>query len=73
MPIQDTRHTRKLLSFFGLSSQLHSFHEHNEHSKEDQVEQSADLNLLVGTEFSCPGLMRSSSSFTVLCPKPGCL
>ena len=35
--VQDTRHTRKLLTFFGLTCQLYSFHEHNEHSKEAQV------------------------------------
>ena len=35
--LQDTRHTRKLLTFFGLSSRLYSFHEHNEHNKESQV------------------------------------
>ena len=34
---QDTRHTRKLLTYFGLSSRLYSFHEHNEHEKESQV------------------------------------
>ena len=36
--LQDTRHTRKLLTYFGLSSRLYSFHEHNEHDKEAQVE-----------------------------------
>ncbi len=35
--VQDTRHTRKLLTYFGLSSRLYSFHEHNEHEKESQV------------------------------------
>ena len=35
--LQDTRHTKKLLTFFGLSSRLYSFHEHNEHEKESQV------------------------------------
>ena len=34
---EDTRHSRKLLSFFGLSTQLYSFHEHNEHSRGTQV------------------------------------
>ena len=35
--LQDTRHTRKLLTYFGLSSRLYSFHEHNEREKESQV------------------------------------
>lgn len=34
---EDTRHSRKLLSYFGISTQLYSFHEHNEHAKEAQV------------------------------------
>lgn len=34
---EDTRHSRKLLSYFGIITQQHSFHEHNEHAKEAQV------------------------------------
>ncbi len=34
---EDTRHSHKLLSFFGITTQLYSFHEHNEHAKEGQA------------------------------------
>ncbi|BDA43028.1 Ribosomal RNA small subunit methyltransferase I [Coccomyxa sp. Obi] len=34
---EDTRHSHKLMSFFGITTQLYSFHEHNEHAKEGQV------------------------------------
>lgn len=34
---EDTRHSQKLLSFFAITTQLYSFHEHNEHAKEGQA------------------------------------
>lgn len=34
---EDTRHTRQLLSHFGISTPLHSFHQHNERQKEALV------------------------------------
>ena len=34
---EDTRHSRKLLTHFGIEGQLVSFHEHNEKGKQEQV------------------------------------
>jgi 16S rRNA (cytidine1402-2'-O)-methyltransferase len=34
---EDTRHTRKLLTHFGISKKIESFHEHNEQAKADSV------------------------------------
>ncbi|KAI7839904.1 hypothetical protein COHA_006384 [Chlorella ohadii] len=34
---EDTRHTRQLLTHFGISTPLHSFHQHNERQKEGLV------------------------------------
>ncbi|HUO84312.1 MAG TPA: 16S rRNA (cytidine(1402)-2'-O)-methyltransferase [Thermoanaerobaculia bacterium] len=34
---EDTRHTRKLLTHFGISVPLDSFHEHNERDKTDRI------------------------------------
>jgi 16S rRNA (cytidine1402-2'-O)-methyltransferase len=34
---EDTRHTRKLLNHFGISTKVESFHEHNEAEKADAV------------------------------------
>lgn len=34
---EDTRHTRQLLTHFGISTPLHSFHQHNERQKEALV------------------------------------
>lgn len=34
---EDTRHTRKLLSHFGISARLESLHEHNERARVDHV------------------------------------
>lgn len=34
---EDTRHSRKLLNHYNIDAQLHSFHQHNEHNKQDRV------------------------------------
>ena len=34
---EDTRHSRKLLNHYNISSRLHSFHQHNERTKQAQV------------------------------------
>ena len=34
---EDTRHSRKLLNHYGIQGHLHSFHQHNEHSKQARV------------------------------------
>ena len=34
---EDTRHSRKLLNHYNIDAHLHSFHQHNEHSKQDRV------------------------------------
>ena len=34
---EDTRHSRKLLNYYNISSRLYSFHQHNEHTKQAQV------------------------------------
>ena len=45
---EDTRHTRKLLSYFGIGHRpLQSFHAHNEHERQPQA---------------CSAAMRSASS-----------
>ena len=34
---EDTRHSRKLLNHYGIKSHMYSFHQHNEHSKQNKV------------------------------------
>ena len=34
---EDTRHSRKLLNHYDIRAQMYSFHQHNEHSKQDKV------------------------------------
>ena len=34
---EDTRHSRKLLNHYDIKAQMHSFHQHNEHGKQDKV------------------------------------
>ena len=34
---EDTRHSRKLLNHYNIDAHLHSFHQHNENSKQDKV------------------------------------
>ena len=34
---EDTRHTRKLLTHFGIDGNVHSFHEHNEDDKSEHI------------------------------------
>ncbi|HYS56334.1 MAG TPA: 16S rRNA (cytidine(1402)-2'-O)-methyltransferase [Thermoanaerobaculia bacterium] len=34
---EDTRHTRKLLTHFGIKGDVHSFHEHNEDDKSEHI------------------------------------
>lgn len=34
---EDTRHSRKLLNHYGIKAHMHSFHQHNEHSKQVRV------------------------------------
>lgn len=34
---EDTRHSKKLLNHFSIKAQLYSFHQHNEHSREQVV------------------------------------
>ncbi|KAL3139566.1 hypothetical protein ABBQ38_003886 [Trebouxia sp. C0009 RCD-2024] len=34
---EDTRHSRKLLNHYKIDAHLHSFHQHNEYSKQDRV------------------------------------
>ena len=34
---EDTRHTRKLLTHFGIDGNVHSFHEHNEDDKSERI------------------------------------
>lgn len=34
---EDTRHSRKLLNHYNIDAHLHSFHQHNENSKQDRV------------------------------------
>ena len=34
---EDTRHSRKLLNHYGITSHMYSFHQHNEHSKQTKV------------------------------------
>lgn len=41
---EDTRHSRKLLNHYNIVAHLHSFHQHNEYSKQDRVR----LALLLG-------------------------
>ena len=45
---EDTRHTRKLLSHFGLTVRLESFHEHNEEQKADTIVDRIRDGLIVG-------------------------
>ena len=47
---EDTRHSRKLLNHYGIRSYLHSFHQHNEHSKQARVG-STDCKALCTTLF----------------------
>jgi len=37
---EDTRHTRKLLTHFGIGGNVHSFHEHNEDDKSERIIES---------------------------------
>jgi 16S rRNA (cytidine1402-2'-O)-methyltransferase len=45
---EDTRHSGKLLHFYGITTRLHSFHAHNEKAKEEQVSTCSRLNTTAG-------------------------
>lgn len=48
---EDTRHSRKLLNHYNIDAHLHSFHQHNENSKQDRVR--AICNTSPGFAFEC--------------------
>ncbi len=55
---EDTRHTRKLLAHYGISTPLTSYHEHNEVGKSahlvEKIKQGGDLALV--TDAGTPGI-----------------
>ncbi|MCB1022839.1 MAG: 16S rRNA (cytidine(1402)-2'-O)-methyltransferase [Acidobacteria bacterium] len=55
---EDTRHTGKLLNHFELSSKLISFHEHNEHSRIDELIELVDSgkSIAVVSDAGTPGI-----------------
>lgn len=48
---EDTRHSRKLLNHYNIDAHLHSFHQHNENSKQDRVR--AICQTSPGFAFDC--------------------
>ena len=41
---EDTRHSRKLLNHYNIDAHLHSFHQHNENSKQDRVRTTCETS-----------------------------
>jgi 16S rRNA (cytidine1402-2'-O)-methyltransferase len=55
---EDTRQTRKLLTHFGISAKLVSYHEHNEHERAEELKNLllAGKNIAVATDAGTPGI-----------------
>ncbi len=55
---EDTRHTRKLLTHFGISAKLVSYHEHNEHERAEEFRQNllGGKNIAVVSDAGTPGI-----------------
>jgi 16S rRNA (cytidine1402-2'-O)-methyltransferase len=55
---EDTRQTRKLLSHFGISARLVSYHEHNERERAEELKNLllAGKNVAVVTDAGTPGI-----------------
>ncbi|MGI8467996.1 MAG: 16S rRNA (cytidine(1402)-2'-O)-methyltransferase [Pyrinomonadaceae bacterium] len=63
---EDTRHTRKLLTHFGISNKLKSYHEHNETARAEEFIQllTDGKNIAVVSDAGTPGI--SDPSFRIV-------
>lgn len=63
---EDTRHTQKLLSHFGIEAKLESFHEHNEREKVDRTLQRIESGETVGLVSDAGMPLLSDPGFPLL-------
>ncbi len=63
---EDTRHTRKLLTHFGISARLLSYHEHNEAERAEELAQflADGKSIAIVTDAGTPGI--SDPSFRIV-------
>lgn len=70
---EDTRHSRKLLSHYGISKPLHSYHQFNEAKKEGQIlgllEEGKELALL--SDAGTPGISDPGERLVRACREKG--
>src|SRR5882724_7786280 len=55
---EDTRHTRKLLQRYGITTETISYHEHNEQDRSEELVQKLidGINLAVVSDAGTPGI-----------------
>jgi 16S rRNA (cytidine1402-2'-O)-methyltransferase len=63
---EDTRHTRKLLTHYGISNKLTSYHEHNEHARAEELAEflRAGKSVAIVSDAGTPGV--SDPSFRIV-------
>lgn len=70
---EDTRNTRKLLSFFGISATLISYHEHNKHTRGEELcgRLASGESVALVTDAGTPGISDPGEDLVLLCAARG--
>lgn len=70
---EDTRHTRKLLSFYDIHTPITSYHEHNEREKGSQLisDMKSGKNVALVSDAGTPGISDPGYELVVMAVKEG--
>lgn len=70
---EDTRNTRKLLSFFGISATLISYHEHNKRTRGEELCERlvGGASVALVTDAGTPGISDPGEDLVALCAERG--